>query len=98
MDSYGTAERVRRRLGQPDIPHLTFTNEIGHGADGIFDGGVRIDAVQVVKIDDVDTEPSQAAFTRAADVLRFAIHASHSGVRRIADDAKLRGQYDLLAP
>ena len=54
--------------------------EIGHRADGFLDRHVRIDAMQVVQIDDLDTETprlaSQAARTYAGRPLITRVAAS----------------------
>ena len=49
--------------------------ELGHGADAVLDRHVRVDPVQVVEVDDVDTETPQRRLAGLADVLGRAVVA-----------------------
>ena len=75
---------------------LALGDELGQGADGLLDGGLRVDAVLVVQVDVVGAEPLQGALDRGADVRRAAVEdaGAATGVR---DDAELRGQHHLVA-
>ena len=75
---------------------LPSATSVGQSADGIFDGGLRVDPVLVVEIDVVGAEPLQRALDRGADVRRAAVDDARAaaGVR---DEAELRRQHDLFA-
>ena len=60
-------------------------------------GVVRVDAVLVVEVDVIDAEPLQARVARAAHVLGLAVDAAVARAVRVAHDAELRGEDDLVA-
>ena len=91
----GPADRVGRRLGQPEVPHLAGGDELGHRADGLRHVDLRVDAVLVVEVDDVDAEPLQRGVAGGADVLRPAVHAAAPVGGAL--DAELRREHDLVA-
>ena len=66
-------------------------------ANRLFDRSGGVDAMLVVKVDGFNTQPAQACFAGAVDVIGFAANAAHRGVCRIADDAEFCGQHDLVA-
>ena len=41
---------------------LSLGNQLGQGANGVLDRGVRVDPVLVVKVDAVGAQPLQGAF------------------------------------
>jgi len=51
------------------VADLALLYELGHGADGLLDRDVGIDAMLVVQIHVVGPEPLQGALYRGADVL-----------------------------
>ena len=69
MDGMGTTDRCLTRFGKADRPHLARFHEAGHGADSILDRYIRVDPVDVVKVDDVDLQVGQAAGTGARQSL-----------------------------
>ena len=56
----GAADRVDRRLRQPEVAHLALGDELGHRPDRLLDRHVRVGAVLVVEVDVVDAEPAAA--------------------------------------
>ena len=46
-------------LGQADVADLALGDQLGQGADGVLDGGLRVDPVLVVQVDVVSAEPLQ---------------------------------------
>ncbi|MNE60958.1 hypothetical protein D3C80_1561390 [compost metagenome] len=76
---------------------LALLDQIRQGANHLFDRHLRIDPVLVVKIDGFYPQPLQAAFYRAADIVRFAAHTPRSGIGRIAHNTELGGQKYLVA-
>src|SRR5208337_3181986 len=65
-----------RRLAQAEVTHLPLPDQLRHGADGLFDGDVWIDAVLVVEVDGIDAQPPERAFAGLAHVFRAAVYAS----------------------
>ncbi len=51
MDDAGLQDRFHGRLREPDIPDLAGMDQIGHGADRVFDGNRCINPVDIVQID-----------------------------------------------
>ena len=96
VDGVRAPQRGGRGLGEAEEPHLARADELGHGADRLLDRRLRVDAVLVVEVDRVETEPLQAGVAGRADVLGAAAHAAGGGVRA-ADDPELRGHHDSLA-
>ncbi len=92
----GAADRVRAGLGQADVADLAFGDQVGQRADGLLDGGIRVDPVLVVQVDVVDAQPLQRALDRGADVRRAAVQdaGAATGVR---DEAELRRHHHLVA-
>ena len=92
----GAADRCGAGLGKADVQDLSLGNQLGQGADGVLDRGVRVDPVLVVEVDAVGAQPLQGAFDRDPDVRRAAEHSgAAAGVR---DEAELRRQHDIVAP
>src|SRR5438105_3377077 len=83
-------------LGEPEVAHLAFLDQALHRTDGFFDRGLRIDAMLIVEIDDLDTEPFEARFAARSDVVRLAAHAARHAAR-FSHDAEFGRQVDLRA-
>jgi hypothetical protein len=96
MDGVGPADRVRRGLGQAERPYLAGVDELAHRTDGILDRHVGIDAMQVVEVDRLDTQPSKARVTGRACMLGRAVDAPRVG--RFGDEAELGREHDLVGP
>ena len=60
---------------------LARLDELGHGADGLLDRDILIDAVLVVQIDVVDPEAMEAGVAGLADVLGLAVDAEAGAIR-----------------
>lgn len=92
----GLLELVDGHLGQPEVTDLAGLDQIGHGAHGVSDRDLRVDAVQVVQIDRLDAKPLQRRLAIAAHVLRPSVKV-HTVL--VADDAELgRHRHVLAAP
>src|SRR5262249_55244776 len=93
--------RARQRFGpdfgETDPAHLAGAYEVGHRADRFLDRHARIDAVQVVEIDRIDAEPLQASVAGLANALRAPVDLAFLRIARIAHDAELRREHDLVA-
>ena len=100
VDRARAAERLGRRLAEPEVAHLALLHELGHRADRLLDLRARVHAVQVVEVDVVGAEALQRALDGAPDVLARPVGDPLRRVlgRRGEADAELRGQHDLVAP
>ncbi len=94
MHGVGAPDGVGPGFGQAEVADLALGDELGHGADGLLDRGVGVDAVLVVEVDVVGAEPLQRAFDREADVRRAAVEPAAAGV---GHEPELGGQHDLVA-
>src|SRR5262245_22969963 len=95
MDGMGAPNRGRRGFRETEVAYLAALDEPGHGPDRVLDRHLGIDAVLVVEVDDVDTEPFEACVTRASHLGRRAIYRLRS--IRSAHVAELRRQHHALA-
>ena len=73
---------------------LALRDELAHRADRLLDRNVAVDAVLVVEVDVIDTEPAQAFLAGRAHVLRPSVHTPLSAVPVVAE---LGREHDLLA-
>ena len=75
-----TADRGRRGFRQAEEANLTLLLQPRHGANRLLDRHVRVDAVLVVEVDDVDAQPPQAGLAGRANIIGIALHCR--GTRR----------------
>ena len=68
MDGVGSADCAGTGLGETDVADLAFGDQLGESAGGVFDSGVRVDAMLVVQVDVVGAEPPEGALQRGTDV------------------------------
>jgi hypothetical protein len=78
------------------VQDLAFGDQLGHGADGVLDGGVLVDPVLVVEVDSVGAKALQGALDGGADVGRAAVEWAGS-TTGMGQDAELRGDDDQVA-
>src|SRR3954453_4988732 len=97
MDGVCPPERLRTRLGQPEMAHLAGPHQFRHGAARLLDRRVRIDPVLVVEVDRLDSEPPEARLAGLAHVVRPSVDPQEGAVRG-AYVAELGGDHDLIAP
>jgi len=71
----GAAEGGGRRLGKAQPANFAGADQLTHRADGFLDGHLRIHAVLVVEVNDLDGEALQAGVAALADVFGPAIDA-----------------------
>jgi hypothetical protein len=83
-------------LGKADVADLALDHQLGQGADGVFDGCLRVDPVLVVQVDVVGAEPLQRPLDCDADARGAAVEDTGAATR-VRDDAELRCEYDLGA-
>ena len=72
MNGVRPPQRGGRHLGQPEVADLALVDELGHRSDRVLDGRVRVHPVQVVEIDRLDTEATEAGLAGLPDVLGAA--------------------------
>jgi hypothetical protein len=56
-------------VGAAEVAHLALAHQVVQGAQGLFHGGATVPAVDLVKVDMVGAQASQAALHRGHDVL-----------------------------
>ena len=83
-------------FGEPEETHLTLADQLSHRAHRLFDRHVRIDPVQVVQVDDIDTEAAEAGFARRPHTLGSRVHLGCRAARA-ENEAEFAGQDDLTA-
>ena len=71
--------------------------QIGHRAHGVFDWRLRINAMLVVQIDDIDAESLEGSVARSLHVFRPTAHGPERRIVLFADIAELGGEKDTVA-
>jgi hypothetical protein len=66
-------DRLRARLGKPEVLDLAFLDQVPDRAGDVFNWHVRVDAVLVEEVDGVDLEPPERALDDLPDVLGPAV-------------------------
>src|SRR5690349_10326883 len=64
-----------RSLRHSNVPDFPGPNEIGHRPNRFFDWNLRVNAMQIIQIDDVDAQALQREIATAACVARAAVDA-----------------------
>ncbi len=96
MHLFRAANGVRRRFGQAQMTHFAGLDQLGHRADGFFDGHAWIDAMLVIQIDMIDAEPLETGIAGQMYVLGCSIDADECAIGA-AHMAELGGQHDFVA-
>src|SRR3954470_20436000 len=94
MHRDGLFELRRTGLAQAEMAYLTGGDQLGHRADGVGHGHLRVDPVQVVEVDHVDTEPLERVVAVSAYVLGTSVQTY---AVRTAHDAEFRRQHHVVA-
>src|SRR3954454_6614238 len=97
MHGVRPADRLGAGLGQSDMAHLAFGDQLAQRADRLFDGRVRVDAVLVVEVDVVGAEPLERAFDRGLHIVGAAVDDAGTAAR-VGDETELRRHDDVVAP
>src|SRR5260221_2959085 len=92
----GPADRRGRRFREADMADLARVNQLAQRFDRVLDGRAGVNAVLVVQVDVVGTEPTQRSLYSHADVLRRAV-ASWLVSVAVADQPELGRQHHLVA-
>ena len=82
---------------RPEVTDLALGHELAHGADRLLNRRVGVDAVLVVEVDVVDTQPEQRAVAGLAHVLGPAVDGAPGRIVRVTHDAELGGDDRLVA-
>jgi hypothetical protein len=69
MHNMGTADRVWPCFGETEITDLALTHEFSHGADSLLYSRVGIDAVLIIKVNNLDAETLKACFAAGAHMI-----------------------------
>src|SRR5580704_17212802 len=91
----GSPDRRRAGLAYAAMAHLALSHQIAHRPNRILDRHGRINAVDVVEVDDISFEPSQAALAASLDVFRSAVRGRRAVSR--AQITELAGDYVFIA-
>src|SRR3569832_858803 len=73
MNLMRLADRIRRHFRQADGPDLTCAHHLGQRADALLDWDALVPAVQIIEIDDIRLQASQAVVTGLPARFRPAI-------------------------
>ncbi len=99
MHRVGPAQRRGRYLGQADRADLAGAHQVGQRADAVLDRHLLVPAVQVVQIDHVGAQPTQAVLAGLLQRLRpavdhpLAVDALHAALARQREPRAVRRQH-----
>ena len=79
LDGVGATDRLHSRFRKAEVLNLAFLDQVFHRPRYIFNRHVRIDAVLIEQVDDIDLEPLERGLRNLLDVLRPAVHADPPG-------------------
>src|SRR4051812_140291 len=88
------ADGLLASFRQPEVPDLTFFDQIPHRARDLLHGGLRIDTVLVEEINVVGPEPLQRLLRHLADTLGSTVDPQ--GWLSL-DEAELRRNHHLIS-
>jgi hypothetical protein len=95
VNSMGAADGLGSGLRQAQRLYLARLDQARHGADGLLDGRVGIDPVQVIEVDGLDAEALQRGLAGSRHIVGTAIDADPAlGFRHLAE---LGGQHHRVA-
>src|SRR5215475_13364730 len=96
MDGMGAADCLGARFRQTEKSHHAFAHKFCHGANGLFNRRVWIDAMLVIEIDHIHAQSAQTSFTSLADIIPLTADPAIVRARGITQDSKLCGNDGLL--
>ncbi len=88
------------RFRKAEVFHLALPDQFRHGAHRIFDRNVRIDAMLIEQVDDIDAKAFEGGFGNGAHIFRAAVRAHHHLACRFAGvdfETELGGDDHLVA-
>ena len=80
MNFAGAADGCGSGFRQPQESYFALTDQISHGADRVFDGRVGIDAMLIVNVDVLQTEPLEARLACLLHILGPSINAQELAI------------------
>ncbi len=86
-----------RGFGQAEVAYFPLLHQIRHRANGVFNRGLRVHAMLVVKIDHFHVQALERSFTARANVFRAAVHSQEFSIGRPLI-AELGGEHHFVAP
>src|SRR5215467_9491094 len=92
----GAPDGVGAGLAEAEMADLALLDEPRHGADGVLDRHVRVDAMDVIEIDHLDAEPLEARLAGDRHIVGLAVDAAALPAGS-ADVAELAGNEELVA-
>ena len=94
VHAVGALEGLGPSFADAEVAHLALFNQARHGAHGVFNRGVRVDAVQVVQVNAVGAQALQTGFAARHHVLGPGV----GGLAAIGqgDVAKFAGDHRML--
>src|SRR5437899_10935189 len=98
MNFVGAANGFGRRFGETEVANLARFAELRHRADRIFDRRVGVDAMLIIKIDNVGSEALQTGFASGADVFGTPGYFASGRIFGPPHDSELRRDSDFVAP
>jgi hypothetical protein len=75
MDRVRPPKRGWRDFGEPQISHLAESHQVAHRADGLLNRHGGVDAMQVIEVNNIDTEPAEGSIACALDIGRLPSRA-----------------------
>ena len=100
LDGVGPADRLDARLGEAEVLDLARLDQLLDRSRHVLDRHVRVDAVLIEQVDDVDPEPLERGLDGLLDVLRPAVQARPApagGRLGLEVEPELGGDHDLVA-
>jgi hypothetical protein len=91
------ANRLRRRLRNPQVTYLAGLDQLGHGSPGLIYGSIRIDPMLVVEVDVIYPETLQGIVAGLSYVLGPPVDTQPCTILRTLV-AELGGEHDLIPP
>jgi hypothetical protein len=87
---------ARRGFGQAQVEHLSRLHQLRHGTDRFLNRDPWVDAVLIVQVDMIDTEPLQTGIASRVHILRCSVDSKQRAIGS-AHVAKLGGEHNFLA-
>src|SRR5262245_11964750 len=97
MRTLSAAQRRSRDLRKYEKTHFALRDQFAHRADALFDRDSWVNAVQLIEVDHLDTQTTQARLTSLMNMSRAAIKAYGFSVL-VPDESTLGGKNDFPPP
>jgi hypothetical protein len=98
LDGVGATDSFCASFGEAKVFDLARCDEVFDGPGGVLDGGVRVDAVLIVEVDDVGFETLERVFDDLLDVVGLAVGRSPlTAIVGVSFESEFRGNDDVSA-